>query len=89
MYGIDTTDVRVINIQGSVMSQGSVAELDFTTPSRTNITQDIPIINQSNDEWTVKVKRERRGWKGFFLLIIFWTYHIHRLLSKDLDLMGL
>ncbi|KAJ3327773.1 Cilia- and flagella-associated protein 47 [Blyttiomyces sp. JEL0837] len=51
---LDAPDVRLFSIHGVAISEGSKADLDFAIPARQAVTQDIPIVNKSDDEWTLK-----------------------------------
>ena len=66
----EATDVRVFMIQGNSISQGSVAEFDFTTPIRRVLKQEIPISNNSRDEWTIKATLQGTGFNGPLSMIV-------------------
>ncbi|KAI8929614.1 hypothetical protein BC831DRAFT_443384 [Entophlyctis helioformis] len=51
---IDASDVRVYAIHGNARADGSKAELEFQIPARQSIVQDIPIINRTDEDWTIK-----------------------------------
>eukprot|EP00755_Sulcionema_specki_P010722 Sspe_Gene.7078::Locus_2392_Transcript_2_2_Confidence_0.625_Length_8917::g.7078::m.7078 len=46
-------DVRVIEMEGKSRSPGMRGELDFACTARQVITQEIPITNRSNKDWTI------------------------------------
>ncbi|KAJ3053490.1 Cilia- and flagella-associated protein 47 [Rhizophlyctis rosea] len=50
----ETSDVRVFAINGVAISEGSKAELEFTTPARQPLSQEIPIVNKTDEDWTIK-----------------------------------
>ncbi|KAJ3044775.1 Cilia- and flagella-associated protein 47 [Rhizophlyctis rosea] len=51
---LEASDVRVLVVNGVAISEGSKAELEFTTPARQPLTQDIPIVNKTDEDWTIK-----------------------------------
>eukprot|EP00842_Homolaphlyctis_polyrhiza_P003819 jgi/Hompol1/4438/HPOL_001780-RA len=51
---METSDLRVFVIQGMARSDGSRAELEFCTPARQSIVQEIPIVNRTDEDWTIK-----------------------------------
>ncbi|KAJ3242207.1 Cilia- and flagella-associated protein 47 [Chytriomyces hyalinus] len=53
MTCLDVPDVRVFKIHGIAISEGTRADLDFKTPARQPLTQEIPIVNRTDEEWTV------------------------------------
>ncbi|KAI9205277.1 uncharacterized protein BJ171DRAFT_615867 [Polychytrium aggregatum] len=54
LSSVEASDVRVFLIYGIAMSEGTKADLEFTTPARQPITQDIPIVNRTEEDWTIK-----------------------------------
>ncbi|KAJ3253631.1 Cilia- and flagella-associated protein 47 [Boothiomyces macroporosus] len=48
------SDVRVYVINGMARSEGSIAELEFNIKAKQMIVQDIPIVNTSNEDWSIK-----------------------------------
>ncbi|KAI9352744.1 hypothetical protein BDR26DRAFT_203341 [Obelidium mucronatum] len=55
---IDVPDVRVFKIHGVAISEGSKADLELQTPARQPLVQEIPIINKTDDDWTIKATIE-------------------------------
>jgi hypothetical protein len=51
----EVPDIRVFSIHGVAISEGSKAELEFNTHARQSVVQEIPIINKSEEDWTIKV----------------------------------
>ncbi|KAJ3300030.1 Cilia- and flagella-associated protein 47 [Borealophlyctis nickersoniae] len=51
---MEASDVRVLKVDGMAISEGSKAELEFAVPARQSVTQDIPIVNKSDEDWTIK-----------------------------------
>lgn len=51
---MDLSDIRLFVIHGMARCEGSMAEFDFHTKAKSAICQDIPILNQSKEEWTIK-----------------------------------
>jgi len=56
----DGNDIRVYLINCTAIPEGKKARLEFTAPSRKEIIQNIPLINNTDNSWTIKV---------FFLLL--------------------
>ncbi|TPX59952.1 hypothetical protein PhCBS80983_g02101 [Powellomyces hirtus] len=50
----DTSDLRVFAISALAISEGSRATLQFSVPARQVVLQDIPIVNRTDDDWTIK-----------------------------------
>jgi len=48
-------DIRVYLINCTAIPEGKKAKLEFTAPSRKEIIQNIPIINNTDNSWTIKV----------------------------------
>ena len=46
-------DIRVIEFEGTVVSPGVETTLEFQAPARQTISQEIPIVNKSNRDWTL------------------------------------
>ncbi|KAJ3410473.1 Cilia- and flagella-associated protein 47 [Chytridiales sp. JEL 0842] len=51
----EAADIRILSIHGVAISEGTRADLEFTIPARQAIMQEIPIVNKTDDEWTIKV----------------------------------
>ncbi|KAJ3321010.1 Cilia- and flagella-associated protein 47 [Boothiomyces sp. JEL0866] len=51
---IEFSDVRVYVVNGMARSEGSIAELEFNVKAKQNVVQDIPIVNTSNEDWSIK-----------------------------------
>ena len=64
LTSIDGTDIRVFQINATAISNGSSAELDFTTHARTILTQELPFVNKTKDEWTIKAMFQGSGFNG-------------------------
>ena len=60
-------DVRVFELEGLASAKSTIQTLDFICPSRQSITQIIPITNNTNKDWTLKVnlKQETNGHKCY------------------------
>ncbi|KAJ3122953.1 Cilia- and flagella-associated protein 47 [Nowakowskiella sp. JEL0407] len=65
---LEFPDVRVLTIYGSALSEDTYAELEFTCPCRQTISQEIPIINKSADDWTLKAMINGRDFSGPFMI---------------------
>ena len=51
----DKKDIRVYLINCISIPDGKKAKLEFSAPSRKEIIQNIPIINNTDNSWTIKV----------------------------------
>ncbi|KAI8846345.1 hypothetical protein BC829DRAFT_267855 [Chytridium lagenaria] len=69
LMGTEVSDVRVFFIQGVAISEGSKAELDFNTPVRQTLTQDIPIVNKTDEDWTIKASLQGNFFSGPHALV--------------------
>ncbi|KAJ3220965.1 Cilia- and flagella-associated protein 47 [Clydaea vesicula] len=52
---LDCCDVRVYNINATAIAQGSTCEIEFHTPARQLLIQEVPFSNQTKEEWTIRV----------------------------------
>jgi hypothetical protein len=59
-----TFDVRVIDLECTITSTGTRAELVFTCAARQTITQEIPIINHSDQPWAIAAQLEGDHFTG-------------------------
>ncbi|KAI8618966.1 hypothetical protein BC830DRAFT_1106198 [Chytriomyces sp. MP71] len=64
LTGLDVPDVRVFKIHGVAISEGSKADLSLKTPARQPLTQDIPIINRTEEDWTISATIEGSAFSG-------------------------
>ncbi|KAI8906344.1 hypothetical protein EDD86DRAFT_248625 [Gorgonomyces haynaldii] len=51
---LEADDIRVYAIQGVVRSEGLIAELEFFASAREVIVQEVPIINNAEEDWIVR-----------------------------------
>lgn len=49
-----TTDIRVYNIEATVVPPGITTSLEFSAPARQTILQEIPIMNETDHQWMLK-----------------------------------
>ncbi|XP_045555402.1 cilia- and flagella-associated protein 47 isoform X4 [Salmo salar] len=47
-------DIRVHLLEAVVTAEGDHAQLEFTTPAHLSVTQDIPLINESRQDWRLR-----------------------------------
>ncbi|XP_071186802.1 cilia- and flagella-associated protein 47-like [Salvelinus alpinus] len=47
-------DIRVHLLEVVVTAEGDHAQLEFTTPAHLSVTQDIPLINESSQDWHLR-----------------------------------
>ncbi|CAH1800026.1 unnamed protein product [Owenia fusiformis] len=57
-------DIRVYQIECTVNPEGHEAHLEFTSPVHQSVTQDIPIINETNHDWPLKAELTGEGFYG-------------------------
>ena len=57
-------DVRVYHIEVTVNPEGSDIELEFTSPTHESVTQNIPVVNGSERDWTLYAKIDGEGFYG-------------------------
>ncbi|KAJ3219077.1 Cilia- and flagella-associated protein 47 [Dinochytrium kinnereticum] len=69
LIGTEVSDVRVFSIQGVAISEGSKAELDFSVPVRQTLVQDIPIVNKTDEDWTIKATIQGQFFTGAHALV--------------------
>ncbi|KAJ3013810.1 Cilia- and flagella-associated protein 47 [Thoreauomyces humboldtii] len=58
---LDTSDLRVLAISAVAISEGSRATLHFAIPARQTVIQDIPIVNRTDEDWTIKGSKQFSG----------------------------
>jgi hypothetical protein len=49
-------DVRVYHVEATILEEGIARSLEFVAPARQSITQDIPIVNNTDLEWSMAAK---------------------------------
>ena len=57
-------DVRIYDIAGSCAAPGVKASLEFTTPARMPLRQELPIVNGSGSDWTISANLRGEGFNG-------------------------
>jgi hypothetical protein len=57
-------DVRVLDVEATLTVLGTRAELSFSCPARQAISQDIPIINHSEQEWSIQAALNGKYFSG-------------------------
>ncbi|KAK3775916.1 hypothetical protein RRG08_017206 [Elysia crispata] len=57
-------DIRVYRIECTVNPEGSTAELEFSAPVHQSITQEIPIMNVTNNDWPLQATITGDGFSG-------------------------
>lgn len=55
MKNADKTDVRRYKILVNALPKPTKAILEMVCPARESLTQDLPIINPSDKDWSIKV----------------------------------
>ena len=53
LKSLDRTDIRIYEFKLTAIPQKIKAQLEFKVPARGQVTQDIPIINNSTKEWSI------------------------------------
>ncbi|KNC96854.1 uncharacterized protein SPPG_07686 [Spizellomyces punctatus DAOM BR117] len=54
LTSLDSSDVRIFTVNGLAISEGSRAALEFSIPARQTVSQEIPIVNRTDEDWTIK-----------------------------------
>lgn len=57
-------DIRVYQLECTVTPEGSALELEFTSPAHQSVSQDIPVVNQSNHDWHLAATITGEGFYG-------------------------
>jgi len=57
-------DVRILDVEATVTVLGTRADLSFSCPARQAISQDIPIINHSEQEWSIQAALNGKYFSG-------------------------
>ena len=57
-------DVRVYDLAGACSAPGMKATLEFTTPARMPLRQEVPIVNNSDSDWSVSANLRGEGFSG-------------------------
>ncbi|KAJ8003687.1 hypothetical protein DPEC_G00150910 [Dallia pectoralis] len=57
-------DIRVHLLEAVVTGEGGHAQLEFTTPAHLSVTQDIPLTNNSSQDWRVRGVVRGRDFHG-------------------------
>ncbi|KAJ3113168.1 Cilia- and flagella-associated protein 47, partial [Phlyctochytrium bullatum] len=70
MIGTEVSDVRVFSVLGVAIAEGSKAELEFSIPVRQSLTQDIPIVNKTDEEWNIKATLQGQYFNGPATLVV-------------------
>jgi len=65
----DKTDIRRYRIEVTANPKPVKATLEFKVPVRNSTTQDIPIINNTDKEWNIKVTLTGDGKNGHMFSI--------------------
>lgn len=64
-------DVRVYHLEATVLEEGIAKTLEFVAPARQAITQDIPVVNNTDMEWSMSAKLSGSEYfKGNRVLIV-------------------
>ncbi|KAI9363918.1 hypothetical protein DFJ73DRAFT_792715 [Zopfochytrium polystomum] len=64
----ELSDIRVYSIHGTAICEGSKAEFEFITPARQTITQEVPIVNKTDEEWVLKASLHGQYFYGTYSL---------------------
>ena len=68
LKSLDRTDIRLYEYKLTAIPQKIKAQLEFRVPARGSVTQDIPIVNNSSQEWKVVAHlEEAKGFKQFHI----------------------
>lgn len=58
LKSLDRTDIRLYEYKLTAIPQKIRAQLEFRVPARGFVTQEIPIVNNSSQEWKVHAQLE-------------------------------
>jgi hypothetical protein len=67
LKSLDRTDIRLYEFKVNAIPQKIKAQLEFKVPARGQVTQEIPIVNNSQKEWTVTATLEQQKGGNFSL----------------------
>lgn len=67
LKSVDRTDIRLYEYKLTAIPQKIKASLEFKVPARGVVTQDIPIVNNSSQEWKVTAVLDQKGGQYFQL----------------------
>lgn len=70
LKSLDRTDIRVFEVTMTAIPQMIKAQLEFVVPARGSVTQEIPIVNNSERDWLVKANltKSARDKNGVFTI---------------------
>ena len=60
LKSLDRTDIRLYEFKVNAIPQKIKAQLEFRVPARGSVQQEIPIVNNSQKEWTVTANLEQQ-----------------------------
>ncbi|KAJ3372164.1 Cilia- and flagella-associated protein 47 [Kappamyces sp. JEL0680] len=65
---VDYPDYRIYAINGLARSEGCKAELEFRAHAKETITQEIPIVNQTEEDWNIRAMLQgEHFWTPFMI----------------------
>jgi hypothetical protein len=67
LKSLDRTDIRLYEYKLTAIPQKIKAQLEFRVPARGRVSQEIPIVNNSSQEWKVIATLESSKGSGFAL----------------------
>ena len=70
MTGIDTTDVRNYSIHAVVKPEGRRTDLEFQGIARQTLMQEIPFVNSTFEDWTLRATFMGNGFYGPFSVLV-------------------
>ena len=53
---VSNVDTRIYTVEGTGTAPNTLAQLTFETTARESITQDIPIVNNTDNDWVIKAQ---------------------------------
>lgn len=59
LKSLDRTDIRLYEYKLTAIPQKIKAQLEFRVPARGHVTQEIPIVNSSSQDWKVGAALEQ------------------------------
>ena len=64
LKSLDRTDIRLYEYKLTAIPQKIKAQLEFRVPARGSVSQEIPIVNNSSQEWKVVATLEQSKGPG-------------------------
>jgi len=63
-------DVRILTAEGKASSSTNHVTIEMTVPARGSVTQEIPVINKTKDDWTIQADLKGMDFSGPRALLV-------------------